>query len=594
MIPQNENRRDRITDETGHRDQIRAVAADRNQRNFGRHLCQGPFGGTRVVNNTSIVHAPNADEQRPDFAGTFSKGLEHDPSTGLVDNPRDCQVLLDALDTVRTSESFPDPNAVAVVDTVPRASSVPEDKTRPFVNPVAGAAAGIYGIDAYDMTIRAAPGLDSRQAAIELVELYWMALMRDIPFDEWDSHPLASEAVRELDALNKTTVPAGEEQFAAHYRGDGSLGTEIDLQRLFRGSAPGDDAGAYISQLLIKDIPYGTLQIEQKQHRLKSTRNYMDDWEAWLNVQNGYDTSKKRGDLEDVKAPKRHIVTLRDLAHYVRFDALHEAYFNAALILLDAEAPLSEANPYTRTGGQEGFGTYGGPHLLVAVTEAATRALHAVWHQKWMVHRRLRPEAMGARAELQRANKEFAFVDDLVLESDAAAKILSRQANILLSQAFPEGSPMHPSYGAGHATVAGACTTILKAFFETDAEFPAPKTIVTRPDGSTKLVDSAESLTVGGEINKLAANIAIGRDGAGVHYRSDYTKSMSLGEAVALGLLQEQAMAMKEGTDPNGIAFRFENFSGQWIDVLYSGEIAYSAGYAVDDGAQSKRSSSGL
>ena len=38
--------------------------------------------------------------------------------------------------------------------------------------------------------------------------------------------------------------------------------------------------------------------------------------------------------------------------------------------------------------------------------------------------------------------------------------------NWLLPMAFPEGSPMHPSYGAGHATVAGACTTILKAWFD--------------------------------------------------------------------------------------------------------------------------------
>ena len=42
----------------------------------------------------------------------------------------------------------------------------------------------------------------------------------------------------------------------------------------------------------------------------------------------------------------------------------------------------------------------------------------------------------------------------------------------LLPMAFPEGSPMHPSYGAGHATVAGACVTILKAFFDHGWQFP--------------------------------------------------------------------------------------------------------------------------
>jgi hypothetical protein len=32
--------------------------------------------------------------------------------------------------------------------------------------------------------------------------------------------------------------------------------------------------------------------------------------------------------------------------------------------------------------------------------------------------------------------------------------------------AFPEVSPSHPSYGSGHATVAGAYVTTLKAFFD--------------------------------------------------------------------------------------------------------------------------------
>ena len=38
----------------------------------------------------------------------------------------------------------------------------------------------------------------------------------------------------------------------------------------------------------------------------------------------------------------------------------------------------------------------------------------------------------------------------------------------LLPMEFAEGSPIHPSYGAGHATVAGACATVLKAFFPED------------------------------------------------------------------------------------------------------------------------------
>jgi hypothetical protein len=47
-------------------------------------------------------------------------------------------------------------------------------------------------------------------------------------------------------------------------------------------------------------------------------------------------------------------------------------------------------------------------------------------------------------------------------------------ARIFLSQTFTEGSPTHPSYGAGHATVAGPCVTILKAFFNEDAKIVNP------------------------------------------------------------------------------------------------------------------------
>ena len=50
--------------------------------------------------------------------------------------------------------------------------------------------------------------------------------------------------------------------------------------------------------------------------------------------------------------------------------------------------------------------------------------------------------------------------------SDSTAEA---SATVHLPMAFAEGSPMHPAYGAGHATVAGACVTVLKAFFDTSA-----------------------------------------------------------------------------------------------------------------------------
>lgn len=100
--------------------------------------------------------------------------------------------------------------------------------------------------------------------------------------------------------------------------------------------------------------------------------------------------------------------------------------------------------------------------------------------------------------------------------------------------AFPDGYPQHPSYGAGHATVAGACATILKAFF--DETFVIPDPVAPTDDGLAVMPYTgadAGQMTVGGELNKVAANIAIGRNIAGVHWRSDYTQSVLLGEAAA-------------------------------------------------------------
>ena len=40
-------------------------------------------------------------------------------------------------------------------------------------------------------------------------------------------------------------------------------------------------------------------------------------------------------------------------------------------------------------------------------------------------------------------------------------------------------------------------------------------------------------------LNKLAANLALGRDIAGVHWRSDGREGLKLGEAVAVGHLTD-------------------------------------------------------
>lgn len=116
--------------------------------------------------------------------------------------------------------------------------------------------------------------------------------------------------------------------------------------------------------------------------------------------------------------------------------------------------------------------------------------------------------------------------------------------NAFLPMAFPEGSPTHPAYGAGHATVAGACTTILKAWFNESTVIQSP--VIPDPTGQVLTPYTGDTLTVGGELNKVASNVANGRNIAGVHWRSDSTESLKLGEAVAIAVLKDQKLSFNE------------------------------------------------
>jgi hypothetical protein len=457
----------------------------------------------------------NGDEGRygRSFIGNFHKGLLHD-ELGEVDRPayRKLRRIL------RRGDGF---------------QNIPLDLGRKMVDPQAGLATDVEGPDPQDLEILAAPRLDSAEAAAEAVELYWMALLRDLPFTDFDGDADVATAAAELSGLEDFTGPR--------------VGGQVTPATIFRGCFHGDLTGPYLSQFLLYDIPYGSLTVSQRQRTVVPDQDYLTDFPTWLQSQNG----AMAGD-DVLDGTPRHLRNMRDLAHYVHVDALYEAYLNACLILLGHNAPLDPGNPYLppnpNAATQIGFGTFGGPHVLSLVTEVATRALKAVWWQKWFVHRRLRPEAYGGLIEVKLEGVDGTTRDypihPQVLGSEALSRARARWGSYLLPMAFPEGSPTHPAYGAGHATVAGACVTILKAFFDDLAPLPgtiAPK--VPNADG-TALADytgpGAGELTIGGELNKVAANVSIGRDMAGVHWRSDYTQSVLLGEKVALSILRKQ------------------------------------------------------
>ena len=88
--------------------------------------------------------------------------------------------------------------------------------------------------------------------------------------------------------------------------------------------------------------------------------------------------------------------------------------------------------------------------------------------------------------------------------------------------------------------------TILKAFFDEGFELPFAYVPVNEGRKLEEDLMFKGKLTVENELNKLAANIAFGRDWAGVHYWSDQIESLRLGEQIALGILEEQKVTYGE------------------------------------------------
>jgi hypothetical protein len=278
--------------------------------------------------------------------------------------------------------------------------------------------------------------------------------------------------------------------------------------------------------------------------------DYGTSFTTWLDIQNGVDTG-----LRSQADPQlRHSRHGRDLAAYTHVDVLFQAYFTAYMVLAGIDgggAPLNPGNPYVGSRSQNGFGTFGGPDFSATLAEVATRALNAVWFQKWFVHLRPRPEATGGIVHLIKTghqNETDVALSDVILNSQGLLKSFQKYGTWLLSLAYPEGSPVHPSYPTGHGVVAGACITVLKFFF--DGSFVIPDPVLPASDGLSigpYTGSDAGQLTVNGELNKLGHNVSFGHGiHAGIHWRSDTDTSLLLGEAVALSFLRDRAKIYNE------------------------------------------------
>lgn len=470
--------------------------------------------------------AANADEQLyANKIASFSKCLPHN-QLGEVD--------LNAYNAMMQALSSGQPGDF---------ENIPLGGTVKFANPQAAYCYTMVGADAAAIASAPAPAFNSAQMAAEMVEDYWAALTRDVPYSQYSTDPTIAQAIADLNKLSDYRAP--------------KVNGQITPDVIFRGFSPGETTGPYISQFLYKTVPLGGAQLPQLYRTTVAGDDYMTSYTAWLNVLKGVPAGSNVFD-----SSPRYIRNNRDLSEYLHRDFMGQANVFASMILLSyGAAALNPNNPYLSSSTQNGSITFGTQHALDTVWGAPLNALHAVWCQKWLVHRRVRPEVFAGRIHNHVTGAAKYPIHSDVLNSAALQAVFKARGNYLLPMPYPEGCPAHPSYPAAHAVTGGAGVTMLKAFFNESFEIPSP--VVPSDDGLSLVPYDGPPLTVGGELNKLAANVSLGREACGVHYRSDGVAGMLLGEEIALSMLRDLATVYNEQFS----GFSLTRFDGTSITI---------------------------
>jgi len=471
----------------------------------------------------------NGDEARyPDRRASFAKTLPHD-DLGEVDRTAFAQFVA----TLRGGQSEQFEHLVRDAQAEVRLN-----------DPQAAYALDLVGTDGHATHLPPPPAFASAGMAAEMVELYWLALTRDVAFREYGESPLIRAAAADLNACS---APIGPDPLG-----------KTTPQTVFRGETRGDGIGPYLSQFLWLQIPYGVARIDQRYPFPSRAQSFLTEYPEWLACQRG----QRPTHTLTLDGVPRYISSTRELAEFVHQDFSFQAYMNAALIMLRfGDGALSPTNPYRSSKTQLGDITLGAKNVLSLVAQASLLGQKGSYYHKWLVHRRLRPEVFGGRLETHATGRRSYDIHSDLLRSDAIERVRAANGSCLLPSAFPEGSPTHPSYPSAHAANAGACATVLKAFF--DEAFVVPQPVEASADGSRLEPWQGQTLTLGNEINKLANNIALGRDAAGVHYRSDSIQGLLVGEEQAIGLLRDYSRTYRE----RFAGFQFTRFDGRTVRI---------------------------
>jgi membrane-associated phospholipid phosphatase len=561
--------------------------------------------------NSSYVVPFTSDVFGPIYATTFSKGfVGHTGSGGIIRGPNSTvySIFIDGI----KNNNIDNINLVC-------------DGNRRLVDPYCLFDNEIYGPykSSYDVVPTYSP--TSPEAGAELVELYCMSLMRDVALylldDKYPYPNLTAQNYIEniISYMNQPNIK--------NYLNAPLDGGNITRKVLFRGDTSGDLIGPYMSQFNYYVLGYGQLIISQKYQTYNiQDLNIFDNEYFWTGTGgfspvvpgwNGYPNKVYANDFIKT-VPKfislwnggsaneapfihsgfvhsnnlRYLTTIRDTAMYIYRDQVWQPFFTAATILLNNPI-LDNSGNIIGYGVPVGFYFQPrtatkfvdlGPVDLFSLLSLSTKlAMNATWLWKWR-QLKLRPEEMAYQVHLKKTTGTGIDFNSNLMNSQVLTDVSNNNnGNFLLPLVYTVGSPCHPSYPSGHATIAGAMSTILKAWFNCDSSMNAV-TINTNvffitDDGLIKYTQDGTfatpqvKLRVDNELDKLASNCSVFRNFAGIHYRSDAYAGLEIGENVAISVLED--WVKRYSTD---VIFRFRKRNGTVYEIskTYSGPVSIS------------------
>lgn len=509
-------------------------------------------GRARQVDIRTITY--NSVEYTP---FQFAKTLEHDSTTYMPTKAH--------ADLLRIATSFEAP-AGAIQNIVQSSSNTRK---------LEGLYSGIHkrlraGAPLGTLTTPGFHEVDSLAGLCDMIENYWGNIMASKPFNSYSAPSAAVDA-----AVSELTT-------CADYT-NAFFGPTPSAQNLFRGTFPGESIGPYVSQFLILPFNLGNTASDNivRSYEFQLTQKTASEW---LKIQNG---EVPKSAIND---GMKYIFDGKSLGAAVHGDALFQMYYTGALIGLQNGIALTNQLPdmTVSSAWKEG----GPPDLFFHISSVSGGALRHSWVTKFHDHLKIRPEVMAMRmAQITdpaydstvRASLRAIMDNDFLTKMEDFAETRKYASSVdntmdpdnqtltasdsfpLLAGLYPEISPTHPAFPAGHAVVAGACTTVMKAMFVTHDEnneplpWPSTSTPKTSDDGTT-LRDVTEPITIVGELNKLAQNMEFGRFFAQVHYRSD-ANGILLGEEYAISYLVDVL-------DDYGTQFQLDKNPGESVETV--------------------------